>query len=521
MKFQAHRGVSTEFPENTMSAFKAAFVQKYDIIETDPAVTADGEIVILHDKTPARTCIGELTDRNVRELTYAELSLMDAGIKKAPKFKGEHIPLFSELLEFAAGCGIAVKIDNKAERFSEEALEKLFDMVEKSYAKASFTCATVDFAKKVADRFENPYIHYDGPVTEDVLKELSKFVPKERLAVWLPIKSRLTEWVKVRRADKELCDMVKKYAELGMWILSDLSEIEEAERLGADIIETTGSLKPPNYDVGCADCHCHIRFSHDSECDEEELVKKAVENGFGAVAITDHCDVQYADTLDLEGLIGGSVKASLEMKDKYRKDIRVLCGVEIGEGLWNPEITERILALADYDIILSSVHAVRYEGYTRPFSGINFTEMTEKQISEYIKVYFEDMLELVQNCDLDVLPHLTRPTGYICGKYGIKFSLEPYKDQIDAILKEMIKRHIALEINTAPVGGIVGLTPGEDVIARYRDLGGYLITLGSDCHRAEHTGVYFEKALETVRRLGFPDLYYYENRIPIPYRIIP
>lgn len=55
MNFQAHRGVSCEAPENTMSAFIAAVKQGYDVIELDPAMTKDGKFVVLHDETINRT----------------------------------------------------------------------------------------------------------------------------------------------------------------------------------------------------------------------------------------------------------------------------------------------------------------------------------------------------------------------------------------------------------------------------------------------------------------------------------
>ena len=71
MKFQAHRGVGTEFPENTMPAFIAAVAQGYDYIELDPAFTADGKCVIMHDKSINRTCRDKKgTAINSGELKY-------------------------------------------------------------------------------------------------------------------------------------------------------------------------------------------------------------------------------------------------------------------------------------------------------------------------------------------------------------------------------------------------------------------------------------------------------------------
>ena len=75
-RLQAHRGVCTEYPENTMAAFKGAILQGYEVIELDPNVTADGKFVILHDDTitrTARTATGSIPEetRKVSEMTYA------------------------------------------------------------------------------------------------------------------------------------------------------------------------------------------------------------------------------------------------------------------------------------------------------------------------------------------------------------------------------------------------------------------------------------------------------------------
>ena len=88
--------------------------------------------------------------------------------------------------------------------------------------------------------------HYDGPVTAASLEQIHSFLPKERLTVWLPHKNPNTDWVSVDFASKPLAELVRQYAHLGVWILSEYSQLKEAEALGAEIIETNGSLKPRN-----------------------------------------------------------------------------------------------------------------------------------------------------------------------------------------------------------------------------------------------------------------------------------
>ena len=92
----AHRGWSELYPENTMLAFRKALEVGVDQIETDIRITADGELVCIHDETVDRTTNGS---GKVCDKTFAELRALDAGIKKGEEFSGERIPTFIELME--------------------------------------------------------------------------------------------------------------------------------------------------------------------------------------------------------------------------------------------------------------------------------------------------------------------------------------------------------------------------------------------------------------------------------------
>lgn len=95
-KLIAHRGASTEAPENTMAAFKLAWEQGADGIEADFILTADGQVVCIHDKDTKRTGSKNLV---VGKSTLAELRELEYGAWKNPKFKGETIPLLTEILD--------------------------------------------------------------------------------------------------------------------------------------------------------------------------------------------------------------------------------------------------------------------------------------------------------------------------------------------------------------------------------------------------------------------------------------
>ena len=100
VKLAAHRGYSSAYPENTMLAFKEALKLDIDMLEIDLHMTKDGEIVMMHDSAVDRTTDGT---GFVKDKTLDEIRLLDAGIRKDLKFKGERVPLFKEFLELLKG----------------------------------------------------------------------------------------------------------------------------------------------------------------------------------------------------------------------------------------------------------------------------------------------------------------------------------------------------------------------------------------------------------------------------------
>ena len=249
MIYQAHRGVSTEYPENTMPAFEAACQQGYGIIELDPVFTADMKCVCFHDKTVNRTCRHSDGTRieeelPVADMTYDELMQLDAGVYMGTEFLGTRVPLLQQALKLAKEMNVRVKLDNKLQRFNAVQMELFFSIIEQSGANGEFTCSKVDVIEQVVKRFPDAVIHYDGPVDRNVLETVRMCLRDNPLTVWLPLESQLTSWAKVPFADAAHCDLARQFGKLGLWILETEDQLRQAQTFGADIIETTGKLKP-------------------------------------------------------------------------------------------------------------------------------------------------------------------------------------------------------------------------------------------------------------------------------------
>jgi len=250
---QAHRGVSTDCPENTMAAFRASAEQGYDVIELDPRFTADGYCVVLHDRTLTRTArtadgLPPEEDVHIADITLAEARSYDYGLWFGEAFRGEQLPLLEDALRFARDHHIRIKIDNVAEGYTPAQQDALFDVVETAGAQqvAGFTGTRPDYLARVAARFPGCMLHYDGPVDEARLAEVAAAAAGHPLTVWLPYPNRLTSWCKMPAVSADRAALVRSIgAKLGLWIIEDEADLETVCRLYApDLVETTGSLKP-------------------------------------------------------------------------------------------------------------------------------------------------------------------------------------------------------------------------------------------------------------------------------------
>jgi glycerophosphoryl diester phosphodiesterase len=124
----AHRGDKTHAPENTLAAFKLAAEKGADAIELDVKLTADGEVIVLHDQTVDRTTNG---NGKVTQLQFKTVRGLDAGIKFSEMFRGEHIPLLGEVFETVGKrLHINIELANYATP-GDPLVSKVVDLVKK------------------------------------------------------------------------------------------------------------------------------------------------------------------------------------------------------------------------------------------------------------------------------------------------------------------------------------------------------------------------------------------------------
>lgn len=265
------------------------------------------------------------------------------------------------------------------------------------------------------------------------------------------------------------------------------------------------------------DFHVHTDNSYDGNHSATFMCEKAEFQNLRALAFTDHCEVDRCiKDYDHEKAVFQTFFEIAKVKSAFRGKLLVLNGIELGQPTYAPDIAKRILASQKFDVVIGSIHNLR-NGYD-PYYGDSFTE---DEAEKFMKEYFFEMTELCKFGDFDVLAHLTYPLRYFYAKSGILINLNNYKTQVDDILKIISEKDIALEINTAGLRQKLSrLQPEQDVVKRFRELGGKLISVGSDAHFADDVGKGIIDAYKCALGAGFNEITLFQGRCPVQMSIL-
>ncbi len=105
-----HRGAAADAPENTLASIRAAHAQGARMVEFDVKLTADGQLILMHDDDLDRTTDGH---GPVAAATLATIRGLDAGGWFSPGFKGTPVPTFEETLSLLGSLGLGANIEIK------------------------------------------------------------------------------------------------------------------------------------------------------------------------------------------------------------------------------------------------------------------------------------------------------------------------------------------------------------------------------------------------------------------------
>lgn len=258
------------------------------------------------------------------------------------------------------------------------------------------------------------------------------------------------------------------------------------------------------------DYHIHTQFSGDSDTPVRSMLDQAVSLGLKEVCITDHIDYDYPNDPNLFLFnLDEYFSTLLALQKEYQSTLSIKIGMEYG---LMPHLGEKLKQLASsypFDFIIGSSHVVDQIDpyYPAYWEG--------KQEEEGILQYFESILKNLHTCsDFDVYGHIDYIVRYLPSQKK-SYSYEIYQEVIEQCLRKLIAMGKGIEMNTAGFKyGLNAPNPKTEIIQRYRELGGEIITIGSDGHTPQHLAYGFERVRSILEQCGFQYITLFQKRKP-------
>ncbi len=256
------------------------------------------------------------------------------------------------------------------------------------------------------------------------------------------------------------------------------------------------------------DMHVHSDNSPDGVHSPMYICEQAVDKSLRAIAFTDHCEIDKFFSHKYNSMVFHSYFECLKARISFEGELLVLLGIEIAQPLSDKALSEKIINNHNYDIVLGSIHTPK--GFDCDVKEIPYDEI---DVYGFMKDYFRDLTELAFWDGCDVMAHITCPMRRIQGKYGIDFDYSKISKETDELLKAIIENKKSLEINSSGLRQMMGRPmPDINILKRYKELGGRLITIGSDAHCANDVGAGVLECMEIAKKCGFEKINFYTGR---------
>ena len=262
------------------------------------------------------------------------------------------------------------------------------------------------------------------------------------------------------------------------------------------------------------DQHIHCDCSPDSHAPMRSMVEAAREHGMDMVLFTDHVDMCDAATGGVAPYWPDCEARMTETRRALAADppagIEVRFGIELGELHHCPSVAAEAAARPEWDMVLGSLHNLRgtMDFYYYPYAS-------ETECDELNRRYLAELLEMTDFECFDVMAHV----GYTCrymarAGFSARITASRYHDELTAIFRRLIDQGRGIEVNTSGLRQLGTAYPEESVLRLYRDLGGEIVSVGSDAHAPADAGAGIREARELLGTLGFRYVTAYQKRKP-------
>lgn len=250
------------------------------------------------------------------------------------------------------------------------------------------------------------------------------------------------------------------------------------------------------------DLHLHSNHSVDGHATIDEMCRAASEKQFNVICFTEHVDMNPKD--DGFGFFNFDTYSDdiKRARGKYGEKLTVLKGIEFSEPHVYRKEFETIVG-REFDFVLVSIH------YLEDFGAVWVNEKFLQPgypVERFYESYYQTVLKTIDFGGFDALAHIDLPKRYLPRRY------EP-DGLLDSILTKMVKKNIALEINTKgyeyPINEV---HPSDTICDLYMKLGGTKVTAGSDAHRCEKIGQDFDRVAKIIQAYRFKPVYFVQRK---------
>lgn len=255
-----------------------------------------------------------------------------------------------------------------------------------------------------------------------------------------------------------------------------------------------------------ADYHMHTSFSNDSLYPMEDTILQAIALGIDEICFSEHSD--YGTMGDYVVDYQAYYQTYKTLKEKYKDQICIKFGCEFGMQVHTIQNYEEDFKKYPFDFIILSNHQID------DLEFWNYKYQEGKTQKEYNRGYYQAILDIIERFDnYSVLGHLDMIKRY--DQQGI-FPDQEVEDLLIKILKHIIAHNKGIEINTSSFRyGLPDSTPSLAILKLYKQLGGRILTIGSDSHKQSHVGYHIELTKEKLKEIGFTEFCTFDKMKPI------
>lgn len=239
------------------------------------------------------------------------------------------------------------------------------------------------------------------------------------------------------------------------------------------------------------DFHMHSTVSFDAFSTAKEMVDAAASTGLKQICFTDHLDYDPLD--DPKKFVFDTQIYNDTYDNLYHPDVKIFLGMEFGMLPDNVETMKADLKRRPFDFVLGSIHFVEdVDIYYDTFWKGKTMDQAERR-------YLEQTLACVKAHDgFDVLGHLTYASKAMSNPTHRPILYERHSDLVDEILRTLAQKCKGLEVNTSGLDRCGVFLPTAEYLRRFKELGGEIVTVGSDAHNAERVGQNCREACQMV-----------------------